>query len=176
MALDIPRLPTERLVLRAHGASDLADIAAMWADAAVTRFIGGQPLGREDVWMRVLRHAGHWALCGYGFWVVEEAATGRLVGEVGLADFQRAIEPPLDGSPECGWVLASWAHGVGYATEAVTAALAWADRERAFGATAAIIAPGNAASIRVAEKVGYRQVDTIEYKGEPTLLFRRPRG
>ena len=59
-----PQLGTERLVLRGQRASDLGDIAAMWGDPAVTRFIGGNPLAREDAWMRLLRNAGHWALCG----------------------------------------------------------------------------------------------------------------
>lgn len=173
--LEIPQLVTERLILRRHVTSDFDDCAAMWADPEITRFIGGQPLAREDVWMRVLRHIGHWAVCGYGFWVVEDRASRRFVGEVGLADFKRALVPSLDGSPECGWVLAAWAHGSGYATEAVSAALAWADRELAASSTAALIDPTNVASIRVAEKCGYRRAELTTYKGDPAQLFRRPR-
>lgn len=174
--LEIPQLVTDRLILRGHLTSDFGDCAAMWADPEITRFIGGQPLAAEDVWIRVLRHVGHWALCGYGFWVVEDRATRRFVGEVGLADFKRALVPSLDGSPECGWVLATWAHGRGYATEAVRAALAWADRELGASSTAALIDPANAVSIRVAEKCGYRRAELTTYKGDPAQLFRRPRG
>jgi len=46
----------------------------------------------------LLRYAGHWALAGYGYWIVEERESGRPVGEVGLADFRREISPPLAAS------------------------------------------------------------------------------
>jgi RimJ/RimL family protein N-acetyltransferase len=37
------------------------------------------------------------------------------------------MQPSLGSAPEAGWVMAPRAHGKGYATEAVRAALAWAD-------------------------------------------------
>ncbi|HEY0776819.1 MAG TPA: GNAT family N-acetyltransferase, partial [Gemmatirosa sp.] len=123
----IPALDTARLTLRGHVPADVAECAAMWADPLVTRHIGGRPSSEEEVWARVLRYAGLWALLGFGYWVVRERASGRFVGEVGLADFRRDVTPPLGGAPEVGWVLAPWAHGRGFATEAVRAALAWAD-------------------------------------------------
>jgi hypothetical protein len=43
-----PDLDTERLTLRGHAAADLADCAAMWADPAVARHTGGQPLSEEE--------------------------------------------------------------------------------------------------------------------------------
>ena len=61
----------------------------MWADPEVTRYIGGRPFGVEEVWTRLLRYAGHWALLGYGYWAVIEKSSGRFVGEAGLADFHR---------------------------------------------------------------------------------------
>ncbi len=172
-ANDVPVLATERLTLRRHGVADLASCAAMWADPEVVRHISGRPFSVEETWAKLLRHAGHWALLGFGFWVVEETATGDFVGELGFADFRRDIEPALDGTPEIGWVLASQAHGKGYATEAVRAAVAWGDSH--FGAvrTACIIAPENRASVRVAEKCGFRLLQATSYRSEPTLMFTR---
>jgi RimJ/RimL family protein N-acetyltransferase len=106
-----PALDTARLTLRAHAPADLAECAAMWADPLMVRHIGGRPLSEEEVWARVLRYAGLWALLGFGYWVVRERATGRFVGEVGLGDFRRTLAPPLDGAPEAGWALAPWAQG-----------------------------------------------------------------
>jgi RimJ/RimL family protein N-acetyltransferase len=166
-----PVLDTERLVMRAHAPEDLGESAAMWGDPEVVRFIGGVPFSEEDCWIRLLRHVGSWALLGYGYWVVRERASGRFVGEVGLADLHRAIAPPLD-APEMGWVLASWAHGQGFATEAVGAALAWSDR--ALGPrTCCIIEDGHAASFRVAHKHGYREVAHTTYKESPTVVLLR---
>lgn len=173
MSSSAPSIQTPRLLLRAHGPADLADCAAMWALPEVVKHIGGRPFTEEEVWGRVLRYVGHWAALGFGYWAIVDQASGRFVGEAGFADFKRDLKPSLDGAPEIGWALCPWAHGQGYATEAVRAAVAWGDA--AFGArrTVCLIGPENAASIRVAHKCGYAEVLRTTYKGEPTLLFER---
>ena len=95
----------------------------MWGDPRVTRHIGGRPFTRDEVWAKILRYVGHWSLLGYGYWVVEDRASGSFLGEAGLADFKRGIGPGFDGAPEIGWVLAPAAQGAGVATEAVRAVL-----------------------------------------------------
>jgi RimJ/RimL family protein N-acetyltransferase len=169
----IPAIDTARLTLRGHRLEDLEDVAAMWGDSEVVRHIGGRPFTHEESWSRLLRYVGHWALLGFGFWVVREKATGRFVGEVGFADFKRDMEPSLDGLPEAGWVLAPWAHGQGYASEAVGAALTWADANFGGRGLACIIDLGNVASIRVAAKAGFREVARSLYKGDLVIVFRR---
>ena len=93
-----PALDTARLTLRAHTAADLDDCAALWADPTVVRHIGGRPFTAEETWARVLRYAGLWALVGFGYWVARDRSSGRFVGELGLADFRRAFDPPLAAS------------------------------------------------------------------------------
>lgn len=169
-----PALATDRLLLRGHTTADLAACAAMWADPLVTRHIGGRPLSEEEVWARVLRYAGLWALLGFGYWAVHERTSGRFVGEVGLADFRRDVTPPLGDAPELGWVLAPWAHGRGFATEAVRGALGWSDSHLGPPQrTVCLIDPDNAASLRVAGKCGYRALAPAVYKGRSTLVFER---
>lgn len=171
--LDIPVIETDRLRLRGHRASDLDACAAMWGDPAVTRFIGGKPSTREEVWARLQRYVGLWVLLGYGYWAVEDRADGGYIGDVGFADFKREIQPSLDGLPEIGWVLSPRLHGRGYATEAVFAALAWGDAQFGAGPTACIIDPENLASIGVAKKSGFRELAHTTYKGAPTIMYRR---
>jgi RimJ/RimL family protein N-acetyltransferase len=172
MVLDLtPALETERLTLRGHRTEDFEDCARMWGDPDVTRFIGGKPSTREEVWARLLRYVGHWSVLGYGYWVARERSTGRFVGEFGFADFKREITPSFEGAPEGGWVLATWARGRGFATEGVRAILAWADQR--FSRTVCMIDVGNAASVRVAAKCGYRQWHETTYHGTPTVLFER---
>jgi RimJ/RimL family protein N-acetyltransferase len=113
---------------------------------------------------------------GFGYWVAEEKSTGNFAGELGFADYKRDIEPSLKGLPEIGWVLASHAHGKGYATEAVRAIVVWGDAHFSSPRTACIIAPENLASIRVAEKCGYRELQLANYKGKPTMMFARDAG
>ena len=170
-----PVVETERLILRGHTLADFDECAAMWGDALVTRHISVRPSTEEETWGRVLRYAGLWALLGYGYWAVRERGTERFVGDVGLADFRREVTPPLGDAPEAGWVLAPWAHGRGFATEAVRAALSWADAQLAAPRTVCLINPENAASLHVAGKCGFREVTRGTYKGEETIICERPR-
>jgi RimJ/RimL family protein N-acetyltransferase len=171
--LPIPEFETERLVLRGHRLADFADCSAMWGDPEVARFIGGRPFQPDEVWTKVLRYLGHWALLGFGFWVLEEKGSGKFVGEVGFADFKRDLQPSLEGTPEVGWVLAPWAQGRGLATEAVRGALGWGAKHLPSARTVCLISPENVASIRVAQKCGFREFRRTSYKGAATLLFER---
>ena len=168
-----PVIETARLVLRGHLVEDFPECAGMWADAEVTRHIGETRTAAET-WAAMRSHAGQWALLGYGYWVVEDKATSRTIGEVGFGSFMRDIVPPIDDMPEAGWVLARWAHGKGYATEAVKAALCWADAHFEAGhKTVCIIREQHAASLRVAEKCGYREYARTTFNGAPNILLRR---
>jgi len=132
-----------------------------------------KPMSREDTWNRLLRFAGHWALLGYGMFIVEERVTGLVVGEVGLADFHRGLGEDFDPFPEFAWIMASDVHGRGYATEAATAALDWMEGVHAPERTVCIIDPDNAPSLRVAEKLGFHRFGNAEYKDKPVLKLRR---
>jgi RimJ/RimL family protein N-acetyltransferase len=171
--MPVPTLETERLIMQGHRVDDYDETAAMWADPVVTLHIGGRPSTPEESWYRLLRNVGHWEVMGFGYWVIRERATARFVGEVGFADLRRALEPALGNAPEMGWVLAPWAHGKGFATEAVRAGLAWGDRTWGPRRTVCLIDPGNVASRRVAEKVGFRELVKTTYHGTPTVLFER---
>jgi RimJ/RimL family protein N-acetyltransferase len=170
---EVPVIETDRLKMRGHRLEDFDDCATMWADPCVVRYIGGKPFSKEDVWSKLLRYAGHWSLMGFGYWALEEKATGGFVGEVGFADFKRDIEPSIQDLPELGWVLASRMHGKGYATEAVRAAIVWGEAHFGSARTVCLIHPDNLPSIRVAEKCGYQEFQRTPYKSQPTILFAR---
>lgn len=175
-AIQPPVLETERLVLSAHTTDDFAALAAMWAEpAAVAHIFGGTPSTRRDSWMRMLWYQGLWPLLGYGYWAVREKASGRYVGDLGFADFYRDIEPPIRGIPEAGWTLAGWAHGQGYATEALRAALDWLDAQPRFERSVCLITPANRASLRVADKSGYANPLAVRMNDQDSLLLTRPR-
>ena len=173
-SLAVPILETERLLLRGHCVADFPQSASMWADPKVIQHILERPLTEEECWSRLLRYVGHWALLGFGYWVIVEKKSGDFVGEVGFADYKREMEPSLGNVPEVGWVLSSYAHGKGFATEAVRAITAWGDAVFQTK-TACIIAPGNMASFRVAEKCGYREVLRTTYHNHPIVILSRER-
>ena len=172
----VPVLESERLRLRAPGRADFPSIARLWSTPAVVRYIGGKPASAEESWARLLRNAGHWALMSYGLWVVEARDSHTFLGEVGLINLERDIEPSLGGMPEVGWVLLPEAHGRGFATEAVRAALAWMDANLAYPRSVCIISPDNEPSLKLARKCGFRHLTTGHYHDGPIEIFARPRG
>jgi RimJ/RimL family protein N-acetyltransferase len=171
----VPILETARLRLRAFGEQDLAAWAATMADPEVVRHLGGTPFAREDSWRRMLSAIGLWPLFGYGYWAVERRSEGDLIGQIGFSDFKRDMQPSIEGLPEMGWIFAPHGQGRGYAGEAVAAALAWADERLKAPLIPAIIDPGNAASIRLAERNGFAEREDALYRGAPILLFGRRR-
>jgi RimJ/RimL family protein N-acetyltransferase len=171
-----PVIETARLRLRGLRASDLEAQAAMNGDERVMRYAGRQPLSREDSWRRMISAPAMWVLLGYGGWTVERKADGAFLGQVFFADFKRDMTPSIEDQPEMGWMLALHAHGQGYASEAVGAALAWADKALAGQEIVAIIDPENAPSIRVAEKAGFAPSGEGTYKGDTILIYRRMAG
>lgn len=166
-------IETERLSLRLPTLDDFTDSVAMLRDEVVARHIGGKPFTQEEAWLRLLRHVGHWQLFDYGFWIVREKHGGAFVGHVGLGDFRREITPAFGGDPEIGWVLARAAHGKGYATEAAQAAIRWMRERHRPTRMVCIIEPENIASLRVAEKCGFREFARATYKNSAVVLLER---
>ena len=112
-------------------------------------------------------------MLGFGYWAVEEKASGRYIGELGFADFNRDIQPSIKGMPELGWALAPWAHGIGYATEALQAVVAWGDRHFVSPRTTCIIHRDNKRSFRVADKLGFTEVLRAPTDVEPSAILVR---
>jgi RimJ/RimL family protein N-acetyltransferase len=172
--LSCPSIETARLLLRPHRLGDFEAYASMWADADVTRYIGGQPFSREMAWTRFLRCAGHWPVMGFGFWAIEEKETGRFIGEAGFHELRRELEPTIEGAPEMGWTLVPAVHGRGYASEALAAMIEWGERRFAGQDFVGLIDHGNLASIRLAQKFGFRKEIDTAYHGTPLGIYRRP--
>lgn len=160
-------LETERLTLRMLRESDFGAYARMCGDPEVMRYIGdGQPLARPMAWRNLAQMVGHWSLRGYGLWAVEERSSGELVGRVGFWN--------PDGWPgfELGWLLRRSSWGLGYATEAARAALRFAFTRTNEPHVISLIHPDNAASIRVAQRLGERPAGSVEVMGATVLVYR----
>ncbi|KKB08985.1 GNAT family N-acetyltransferase [Devosia chinhatensis] len=167
----VPVLDTERLVLRGHQTDDHAACSALWGHPDVTRYIGGRPSTPEEVWSRILRYSGHWQLLGFGYFAVIEKQSGQLIGEAGLADFRRDLDPGLD-VPEAGWVFDPAWQGRGLAQEAMKAVLAWA-AAKAMDRSACLIDPENAPSLALAARLGFGSTEKRACHGRTSLVLWR---
>jgi RimJ/RimL family protein N-acetyltransferase len=172
---DIPTIETERLRLRPYRLDDFDAYEAMWLDPKVYRFIGGVPFTREASWARFLRQIGLWYHLGFGFFALEHKATGAFAGECGFHDLHRAIAPSIEGTMETGWGLTAPMQGQGLAEEAVRAAIGWAAANGKGERLTAIIDQGNGASLRVAEKLGFREFARSTYHETPMIMLERAR-
>jgi RimJ/RimL family protein N-acetyltransferase len=112
-------------------------------------------------------------MLGFGFWVLRERGTGRFVGEAGFGDFRRTLDPPFGDAPEMGWTLARWAHGQGFAREAVEAALRWGRAKFGPVRVVCMIDDDNEASLKLAERLGFTEYGRAAYEGTPVILFER---
>lgn len=121
----------------------------MWSEPEIARYTIGSPAPAPRTWQRVLAYLGHWHLLGFGDWAVEENASGRYIGELGFADFKRDVQPSIAGIPE----------------------LAQLEGAR----TVCIISQDNHASLRVAEKLGYREFTRTMHEGEAEIFLDRNR-
>lgn len=167
LSLDIPRLETDRLILRAPCEADVAAEAAFFASDAA-RFVGG-PLREDETWRLIAKLLGHWVMRGYGFWGVDEKATGTYLGHVGL------WYPLGWPEPEIGWTLMNHATGKGYATEAALAARLYAYDVLGWSTAISLIDPENNASKAVAKRLGADFEDHFDHPGFGKMeIWRHP--
>jgi RimJ/RimL family protein N-acetyltransferase len=166
-------LETERLRLTVPTLDDFEALYLMWSDADVVAQVLDRPLTEEEVWARLHRIVGHWALLGFGHWVVRERHTGTFVGELGFFRFKRNLGAEFDNTHEAGWMFTRKSQGRGYATEAAKAALLWLEREHDGMETVCLIPPGNRASLGLAGKLAYAIEREVVYREKTMLILRR---
>lgn len=163
-AVSVPRLATPRLLLRELRPADFDGYAENLLDPAATTHLSPVKT-RRDAWKVFTSMAGTWMLHGTGWWGVELVETGKLVGSVGLFLREDAIDV------EIGWIIYRSHWGKGYASEAAVAALAHGLQTLRRPRVVAHIDAGNAASIRVSEKIGMRYDRDVDFGDQRVGLY-----
>lgn len=167
MMINIPEVETERLVLKAPSIENLPAMNTFFASQR-SRFVGG-PCDEGEVWRGLLRTLGHWAVRGYGFWHVEEKASGAWIGYTG---FLYHIEWP---EPELGWGVAEAFEGKGYMYEAAMGARAAGARLFGLNGVISLIDPENTRSRKLAERMGAQFEREAQVKGYDCHIYRHPK-
>ncbi|MEW2250244.1 GNAT family N-acetyltransferase [Streptomyces sp. NPDC058733] len=144
-------ISTERLVLRPFEVFDVEAFTEMMNDELVTAWTSvPQPYTEADAraWITELAPAERTEGRGIVF-AVTEFLTQRLVGTVHLRNTDWRIR-----SAEIAYVVAPWARGEGYASEAALATAQWLFNDQKFERLELRTAADNTASQQVAQKIG----------------------
>ncbi|MER6069015.1 GNAT family N-acetyltransferase [Streptomyces sp. NPDC001852] len=144
-------ISTERLVLRPFEESDIEAFAEMMNDELVTAWTSvPQPYTEADArhWITELAPAERTEGRGIVF-AVDEFLTQRLVGIVHLQNTDWRVR-----ATEIAYVIAPWARGEGYASEAALATAQWLFHDQNFERLELRTAADNTASQQVAQKIG----------------------
>lgn len=160
-------LRTPRLVVRELEFGDAPFVVELLNDEAFLRHIG-------DRGVRTVADAREYLLQGplasyvrhgHGLWCVTTNADGTALGICGL--LKRPALPEVD----LGFAFLPAHRGKGYAHEAAAAVLAYGHAALGLRAIAAIVAPDNAASVRVLDSLGMRFVRRVRLSPEDVELL-----
>lgn len=159
-------LTTQRLALREMETTDAAFIVEQLTDPSFLANIGDR--GVHDIASAqayIERWQANYARDGFGLWLVELRETGEIIGMCGIV--RRDTLP----SPDIGYALLPRHWSKGYAVEACAAVRDHAMRTLGLPRLLAIVTPGNAASVKVLERIGLRFEETVRMGEEDLQLF-----
>lgn len=160
----IPTLQTQRLVLRPMVETDFPAYAAFLASPRAAGLVG--PLSPRQAWGLFCHDIACWTLFGHGGLMIDRRTDGLCIGQVGIS------HGPLFPEKELGWLLYEGHEGQGYATEAAIALRDWAAQALGLPELVSYIAPSNAGSAALAERLGAVR-DLVADRPDPNDLAYR---
>jgi ribosomal-protein-alanine N-acetyltransferase len=165
-------LETPRVILRHLVPADLDSLWAIYADPEVVRYIPDAPRTRAEARDELEWHQnGHRRRPELGLWATIHKPSGAFIGRCGLLPWT------LEGQPEVevAYLLARAYWGQGLATEAAQAIVRYAFEQLHLARLVCLIVPGNAASVRVARKLGMTCEKELVDELGPSWLYARAR-
>ncbi|HEX9333140.1 MAG TPA: GNAT family N-acetyltransferase [Anaerolineales bacterium] len=164
-------LETKRLILRHLVMDDLDELFELYNDLEIRRYFPEGVLTLEET-----KEELEWFLNGHpkypelGLWATVHKETGKFIGRCGLLPWE--IDDKLE--IEIAYLLNKSFWHQGLATEAAQGILNYGFEKLNLSRLICLIDPENAASQRVAERIGMnleRKVDGIAGDNFPTLIY-----
>ncbi len=154
-------LATERCIVREFSMEYLDALFELYAGEGMTDYL--EPLyeyEEETEYQKAyIKHM--YGFYGYGMWIVCDKETGRLIGRAGIEHREE-----LGGEAELGYAIGVPYQRQGYAAEVCGAILDYAKEELGMTRLNCLVEEGNAASGRLAVKLGFRAEGGMELGGK----------
>ena len=160
-------IETARLVAEPIGPSHQADMLRLLTDPLVAATLGEAPTPARVAAM-IAAQSAQFDRYGYGFWVWRERETGEVVARGGIQHTHVGGRDEV----EAGWAVASSRWGQGLATERGAASVREAFGTYGLDDLVAFTLPGNIASRRVMEKLGFTYERDVVHADLPHVLYR----
>lgn len=159
-------LETTRLLLRRWTYADRSAFRAMTQDPDVMRYLHDhEPLSDAEADAALTSTILRYDKDGFGDWALVLKKGGEPIGESGLDVLDDT------GAIEIGWMLLPTYWGQGLALEAASAVKDHAFGVLGLGRLVARTAPGNASSIRLAQRLGMTLAGHVTHRGHDMLEF-----
>lgn len=162
-------LETERLLLREFTLDDTSFIIELLNSPGWIKYIGDRNIKTKENALAYLQNGPlkSYQDNGFGLSMVEIKDDGTAIGMCGI------IKRDTLNNPDIGFAFLPAYNGKGYALEMASATLSFAKKTLGMPVISAITLPGNANSIRLLEKLGFRYSQQVIFPGsdEPLLLY-----
>lgn len=156
-------LETERCYLREITLEDIDRLYELYEPMEITKYMEGLHENKEDEKVYTEAYMNYmYRFYGYGLWVVVEKSSGEIIGRAGLEHRETEDEWWL----EMGYMIGLAYQKQGYATEVCLEILQYAEEALEFEEISCMIHRDNAASIRLAEKLGFHWERTVLLQGK----------
>ncbi len=159
-------LETERLLFRPLTDADLDELAALYADPDVMRFLGG-PRSRDEVQHVLKEYIREYQIYGHSFFATILKKDQRFIGHCGLLKQEVEEQPEI----ELAYVLARPYWQQGLALEGAQALKEYGLQKLGFPRLVSLIPPDNRASIHIAEKIGMHYDRDVDQWGQHFRLY-----
>lgn len=152
---------TLRCLIRETIPEDVDDFFHIYSDPAITKYMEGlyPEVEQEKQYIREYIEKVY-AFYEFGVWTVIERASGAVIGRAGFAVREGYEEPEL------GFIIGAPWQGKGIAYEICDAILAYGWEMLGFERVQAMVEPGNTASLKLCEKLGFQVCEQVEIQGK----------
>ena len=159
-------LQTESIILREFTQSDVDEMAPIYSDEEVMKYIGlGGAVGRDGTERMIASFRESYKSKGFGIWGCEDKSSGKLIGHCGFNTLP-------DGLTEIAYLLDKPFWGKGLATSVSIQTLNYGFNVLNFSEVVALAYPQNAASVRIMQKLGMKHCGIKSYFGKDFVFYK----